>query len=180
MPTIRGGRRSSCIACRQRESCPRWPTRAAGSRRTRGVRSTSGSDAVARRRAVAKQTFVIVGASLAGAKAAAELRERGFDGRLVLIGAEAELPYERPPLSKDYLLGKSEREKARVHPEKFYEEYAIDLLTGVTVNSVKPAESSLALDDGRELRYNKLLLTTGSEPRRLDVPGSDLGGIHYL
>jgi 3-phenylpropionate/trans-cinnamate dioxygenase ferredoxin reductase component len=69
---------------------------------------------------MSKKTFVIVGASLAGAKAAAELRERGFDGRVVLVGAESERPYERPPLSKDYLQGKSERDKAYVHDADFY------------------------------------------------------------
>ena len=76
---------------------------------------------------MSKQTFVIVGASLAGAKAAEELRERGFDGRVVLIGAEPERPYERPPLTKDYLRGESEREKAYVHAEDFYAEQEIEL-----------------------------------------------------
>jgi 3-phenylpropionate/trans-cinnamate dioxygenase ferredoxin reductase subunit len=129
---------------------------------------------------MSKQTFVIVGASLAGAKAAEELRERGFDGRVVLIGAETERPYERPPLTKDYLRGESEREKAYVHPDKFYAENEIELITGVSATAIDPQSSTVTLDDGRELGYEKLLLTTGAEPRRIPVPGTELGGIHYL
>ena len=90
---------------------------------------------------MSKQTFVIVGASLAGAKAAAELRERGFDGRVVLIGAEPDRPYERPPLTKDYLRGESEREKTYVHPSDFYAQHEIELLTGTTVTGIDPARS---------------------------------------
>ena len=82
---------------------------------------------------MSKQTFVIVGASLTGAKAAEELRKQGFDGRIVLIGDEHELPYERPPLSKDYLRGESPREKALVHEPGFYETHDIELLIGVKV-----------------------------------------------
>src|SRR5690242_6427241 len=127
-----------------------------------------------------KPTYVIVGASLAGAKAAEELRTRGFDGRVLLIGAEPELPYERPPLTKDYLRGETERGDARVHPEDFYPRHEIELVTGVTVTAIDPGASRVTLDDGRELGYDRLLLTTGAEPRRLQVPGADLGGIHYL
>ena len=79
---------------------------------------------------MSERTFVIVGASLAGAKAAEELRERGFDGRVVLIGSESERPYERPPLTKDYLRGESERAKAYVHEEGFYAQHEIELLHG--------------------------------------------------
>jgi 3-phenylpropionate/trans-cinnamate dioxygenase ferredoxin reductase subunit len=81
---------------------------------------------------MSEQTFVIVGASLAGAKAAEELRERGFDGKVVLIGSEAERPYERPPLSKDYLRSESERDKAYVHGADFYGERGIELRTNTT------------------------------------------------
>lgn len=129
---------------------------------------------------MSKQTFVIVGAGLAGAKAAQELRERGYDGRIVLIGAEAERPYERPPLSKDYLRGESEREKAYVHSPGFYAEQAIELITGRAVAAIDPGASCLLLEDNRELAYDRLLLTTGAEPRRLAVPGAELDGIHYL
>src|SRR5262249_29175179 len=119
-------------------------------------------------------------AGLAGAKAAEELRERGFDGRIVLIGAEPERPYERPPLSKDYLRGEAEREKAYVHPAGFYEEQAIELLSGVGVAAIDPGSSRVLLEDNRELAYDRLLLATGAEPRLLSVAGPDLGGVHYL
>src|SRR3984885_3956939 len=129
---------------------------------------------------MSKQTFVIVGASLAGAKAAQELREHGFDGRIVLIGAESERPYERPPLTKDYLRGESEREKAYVHRAEFYGEQDIELISGATVTAIDPDGSRVTLDAGRDVDYDKLLLTTGAEPRRIEVPGADLEGIHYL
>jgi 3-phenylpropionate/trans-cinnamate dioxygenase ferredoxin reductase subunit len=129
---------------------------------------------------MSNQTFVIAGASLAGAKAAEELRDRGFDGRIVLIGAEPERPYERPPLTKDYLRGESEREKAYVHPANFYDEQQIELLADTTVTAIDARASRVVLDDGRELGYDKLLLTTGAEPRRISVPGAELDGIYYL
>jgi 3-phenylpropionate/trans-cinnamate dioxygenase ferredoxin reductase subunit len=126
-------------------------------------------------------THVIVGAALAGAKAAEALREEGFEGRVVLVGAEPELPYERPPLSKDYLRGESPREKARVHPDGFYESHDIELLQATTVLSIDTGSRTVELDGGRPpLRYDRLLITTGAEPRRLSVPGADLDGIHYL
>jgi 3-phenylpropionate/trans-cinnamate dioxygenase ferredoxin reductase subunit len=127
-----------------------------------------------------ERTFVIVGASLAGAKAAETLREEGFDGRLVLIGDEPERPYERPPLTKDYLRAESAREKAYVHPEGFYREHDIELMTETAVTAVDPALSTITLDGGGELGYGRLLLTTGAEPRRLPIPGADLDGVHYL
>ena len=127
-----------------------------------------------------RQRFVIVGASLAGAKAAEELRERGFDGEIVLVGAESERPYERPPLSKDYLRGESEREQAFVHAGDFYPQQEIELVTDRTVTSVDLGANRVVLDDGRSLDYDKLLLTTGAEPRRLSVPGAQLDGILYL
>lgn len=126
------------------------------------------------------QTFVIVGASLAGAKAAETLREEGFDGRLVLIGDESERPYERPPLTKDYLRAESPREKTYVHAEAFYREHDIELMTGTAVTALDPDRSRITLDDEGELGYDRLLLTTGAEPRRLPTPGANLDGIHYL
>src|SRR5579859_2821855 len=129
---------------------------------------------------MSKQTYVIVGASLAGAKAAQELRDRGFDGRVVMVGAEPERPYERPPLSKDHLRGESERDKAFVHEQAFYEQHGIELITGLRVTALELPSSQVSLEDGRTLRYDKLLLTTGAEPRRLSVPGAELDGIHYL
>ena len=123
---------------------------------------------------------MIVGASLAGAKAAETLRDEGFAGRVVLIGAEADRPYERPPLTKDYLRGESEREKGYVHADGFYAEREIELMTGTTVTALDPAGARITLADGRELGYGRLLLTTGAEPRRLTIPGADLDGVHYL
>ncbi|HET8978466.1 MAG TPA: FAD-dependent oxidoreductase, partial [Solirubrobacteraceae bacterium] len=127
-----------------------------------------------------KQTFVIAGASLAGAKAAERLREHGFDGRIVLVGAEPERPYERPPLTKDYLRGESEREKAYVHPAAYYKDNEIELMLGTAVSAIAPAEREITVADGRRLGYDKLLLTTGAQPRPLPVPGAELAGVHYL
>jgi 3-phenylpropionate/trans-cinnamate dioxygenase ferredoxin reductase component len=129
---------------------------------------------------MSKQTFVIVGASLAGAKAAEQLREKGFDGRIVLVGSEADRPYERPPLSKEYLEGRSEREKVYVHPSDFYADNEIEWRSQTTVTAIDPAASTVTLQPGGELSYDKLLLATGAEPRRLDIPGADLAEIHYL
>jgi 3-phenylpropionate/trans-cinnamate dioxygenase ferredoxin reductase subunit len=126
------------------------------------------------------QTFVIVGASLAGAEAAETLREEGFDGRLVLVGAEGERPYERPPLSKDYLRGEVGREKVYVHPDAFYAEHDIELRLGRTVDALDTSRGELELDGGERLAYDRLLLTMGAEPRRLSIPGSELEGVLYL
>ena len=125
-------------------------------------------------------TFVIVGASLAGAKAAETLRQEGFDGRVVLVGAEDARPYERPPLSKDYLRGEVGREKVYVHDEGFYGEHEIDLRLGRTAESLDTSSGELELDGGERLRYDRLLLTTGAEPRRLSFPGAELDGVLYL
>ncbi len=127
-----------------------------------------------------QQTFAIVGAGLAGAKAAETLREEGFDGRVVLLGAEPERPYERPPLSKDYLRGESERAGAYVHEEGFYAEHDIELRVGERVTGLDAGPGELTLDGGDRLTYDRLLLTTGSEPRRLSIPGADLDGVHLL
>jgi 3-phenylpropionate/trans-cinnamate dioxygenase ferredoxin reductase component len=129
---------------------------------------------------MSNQTFVIVGASLAGARAAAELRERGFDGKLVLVGAEPGQPYERPPLSKDYLRGESEREKAYVHPEDYYRQHEIELRTETEVSAIDPAAGAVTLAGGETISFDKLLLTTGAEPRRIPVAGAELEGVYYL
>jgi 3-phenylpropionate/trans-cinnamate dioxygenase ferredoxin reductase component len=126
------------------------------------------------------QTHIIVGASLAGAKAAETLRQEGFEGRVVLVGAENERPYERPPLSKDYLRGEIPREKVYVHDEGFYAEHDIELRLGRTAESLDMSSSELVLDNGERLRYERLLLTTGAQPRRLSIPGAELDGVLYL
>ncbi len=125
-------------------------------------------------------TQLIVGASLAGATAAEALRAAGFDGPVTLIGAEEELPYERPPLSKDYLQGKAGREKIYAHPADWYASANVDLRLGLRVTGIDPAAHQVTLADGSTASYAKLLLTTGSSPRRLAVPGADLDGVLYL
>jgi 3-phenylpropionate/trans-cinnamate dioxygenase ferredoxin reductase subunit len=129
---------------------------------------------------MSKQTFVIAGASLAGAKAAEALRENGFDGRVVLIGAEPQRPYLRPPLSKDYLRGDAGLEKVYVHDESFYEDHAIELRTSTTVERIEPTSSEVVLSGGERLGYDRLLLSTGAAPRRLSIPGAELEEIYYL
>ncbi len=124
--------------------------------------------------------YVIVGGGLAGAKAAETLREEGFDGPVVLVAAEAEAPYERPPLSKGYLLGNDERESAFVHPEPWYAEHDVDLRLSTRATVIDPAAREVELGGGERLSYDRLLLATGSIPRRLDVPGADLDGLLYL
>jgi 3-phenylpropionate/trans-cinnamate dioxygenase ferredoxin reductase subunit len=127
-----------------------------------------------------EQTFVIVGASLAGAKAAETLRAEGFDGRVVLIGEETERPYERPMLSKEYLRGEKPAAKLYVHDESFYADNDIELLTGTRVASFDAVAHEVSLQDGSRMPYSRLLLSTGAVPRRLPVPGSDLPGVRYL
>jgi 3-phenylpropionate/trans-cinnamate dioxygenase ferredoxin reductase component len=127
-----------------------------------------------------KPSFIIVGGGLAGAMAAQTLREEGFDGRISLLGQEANAPYERPPLSKDYLQGKAERDSIFVHPEHWYAEHAVELRLGATVASVDAASRTVVTDTGAQLHYDKLLIATGSKPRRLGVPGADLDGVYYL
>jgi 3-phenylpropionate/trans-cinnamate dioxygenase ferredoxin reductase subunit len=129
---------------------------------------------------MSKQTFVIVGASLAGATAAEELRSQGFDGRVVLVGAESERPYERPPLTKAYLRGESEREKAYVHDAGFYAENEIELETATVVMALDASGGRVTLGGDRVLDFDRLLLTTGAEPRRLSIDGADLDGVYYL
>ncbi|MBB5925145.1 NAD(P)/FAD-dependent oxidoreductase [Streptomyces echinatus] len=129
----------------------------------------------------ADQTFVIVGGGLAGAKAAETLRAEGFSGRVILICDERDHPYERPPLSKGYLLGKEERDSVFVHEPGWYAQNDIELHLGQTVDRVDRTAKTVRFgDDGTLVRYDKLLLVTGAEPRRLDVSGTDLVGVHHL
>ncbi|MCK2220027.1 FAD-dependent oxidoreductase [Actinomadura sp. ATCC 31491] len=119
-------------------------------------------------------TYVIVGGGLAGAKAAQTLREEGFDGEIVLFGAEHERPYERPPLSKDYLTGRSEREAVYVHAPGWYAEHGVDLRLGMRVTRVEPEHHVVRLGNGSRQPYDKLLLATGAAPRRLPGPAAYL------
>ncbi|MEW2388573.1 FAD-dependent oxidoreductase [Streptomyces venezuelae] len=128
----------------------------------------------------ADQTFVIVGGGLAGAKAAETLRSEGFTGRVILIGDERDHPYERPPLSKGYLLGKEDRDSVFVHEPGWYAQADVELHLGQTVVAIDREAKSVRLGDGAVIRYDKLLLVTGAEPRRLEVPGTDLAGVHHL
>ena len=128
----------------------------------------------------AEPAYVIVGASLAGAKAAETLREEGFSGAVVLIGAEDLRPYERPPLSKGYLLGKDDADSVFVHEPGWYAEHDVDLRLGVTVNAIDTAARQVEVAGGDPVAFGKLLITTGSSPRRLRVPGADLDGVLYL
>jgi 3-phenylpropionate/trans-cinnamate dioxygenase ferredoxin reductase subunit len=129
---------------------------------------------------MSRKTFVIVGASLTGAKAAEELRTQGFDGRIVLLGDERELPYERPPLTKDYLRAESPREKTLVHEAGFYEQHDIELQSGVEVTAIDPAARLVSVDGEAGPVYDRLLIATGAQPRALEIPGAGLDGVHYL
>jgi 3-phenylpropionate/trans-cinnamate dioxygenase ferredoxin reductase subunit len=125
-------------------------------------------------------SYVIIGASLAGAKAAETLREDGFTGHVVLLGSELELPYERPPLSKGYLLGKADKSSIYVHDEHWYPGHHVDLQLGVTASAIDRGAKRVGLASGGSIGYDRLLLAMGAHPRWLDLPGGDLDGVHYL
>ena len=117
------------------------------------------------------QTFVIVGGGLAGAKAAEALREEGFDGRVVLLGEEDVAPYERPPLSKDYLQGESGRDAIWAEEDGWYD---------ANVSELALSSSEVVLDGGERIGFDQLLLATGSSAKRLPIPGADLDGVRLL
>jgi 3-phenylpropionate/trans-cinnamate dioxygenase ferredoxin reductase subunit len=125
-------------------------------------------------------TFVIVGGGLAGAKAAEALRDNDFDGQVVLFADEEHLPYERPPLSKEFLIGKKSLTDFTVHDSGWYRDQDIDLRLGARVSSVDPSAHTVELADDTTVGYDKLLLATGSASRRPPIPGSDAAGVHYL
>lgn len=125
-------------------------------------------------------TFVIVGGGLAGAKAAEALRDKDFGGKVILFAAEDQLPYERPPLSKEYLAGKKALADFTVDPADWYRDHHIDLRVGTTVTAVNPGDHTVTLPDDSTVGYDKLLLATGSAARRPPIPGSDAAGLHYL
>ncbi|HEX9334779.1 MAG TPA: FAD-dependent oxidoreductase, partial [Pseudonocardiaceae bacterium] len=127
---------------------------------------------------MATDRYVIVGAGLAGAKAAEALREQGFAGEIVLVGKETHLPYERPPLSKDFLAGKAEQDSFTVHPASWYDDNRIDLRRGVSVTAIDRPAHQVELSDGTRIGYTKLLLATGATPRTL--PNADPAAVRYL
>jgi 3-phenylpropionate/trans-cinnamate dioxygenase ferredoxin reductase subunit len=124
--------------------------------------------------------FVIIGASLAGAKAAESLRHDGFEGEVVLLGEEPVRPYERPPLSKGYLQGVAGVEKVFVHDESYYDDHDIDLRLSSPVSAIDTQRREVVLGSAERIGYDAVLITTGSAPRRLSVPGADLDGVGYL
>ena len=113
-----------------------------------------------------RKSFIIVGGGLAGVSAAEELRKQGFDGTIQIIGKEPHAPYIRPPLSKGYLNGSDGLDAVFVHPESWYAENNIELLTNTTVYGVNARDHEVTLDGGKPIHYDKLLLATGSSPRR--------------
>jgi 3-phenylpropionate/trans-cinnamate dioxygenase ferredoxin reductase subunit len=125
-------------------------------------------------------TFVIVGGGLAGAKAAEALRDKGFGGQIVLFAEEEHLPYERPPLSKEFLAGKKSLSDFTVHDSDWYDEHNIDLRLGARASAMDPAAHTVSLSDDSTVGYDKLLLATGSRSRRLPIPRADAAGVHYL
>ena len=126
------------------------------------------------------QTFVVVGASLAGATAAATLREHGFDGRLVVIGDEPFMPYERPSLSKRYLRGEESRDRLTIRPSEWWESQGVEIRLGVEVLALHHRERAVVLADGQRIAFDEALIATGVRNRPLDVPGADLDGVHQL
>jgi len=125
-------------------------------------------------------TFVIVGAGMAGGKAAETLREEGFDGKIVMLGAEPHRPYERPPLSKDYVRGEAESPAWLQEDEGWYRQNGVELRTSSVVQSIDAGERAVALSGGERVGFDRLLIATGAEPRRLPVDGADLDGVHLL
>lgn len=125
-------------------------------------------------------TVVLVGAGLASARAAETLRDEGFEDAIVLVGREIDLPYARPPLSKGYLAGTVNRTSFQVHDAGWYSDHNVEVITGRAVEEIELHARHVRLDNGRRIEFHKLLLATGSRPRHLTVPGSDLDGVHYL
>jgi 3-phenylpropionate/trans-cinnamate dioxygenase ferredoxin reductase subunit len=126
------------------------------------------------------ETVVIVGAGHAAGQTAASLRQKGFSGRIIMIGDEDWVPYQRPPLSKAYLAGELETERLFFKPEKFWPEHDIETMLGVHVDAIDAAVKTLALSNGHSVQYDKLVLATGSRARELPIPGNKLHGVHYL
>jgi 3-phenylpropionate/trans-cinnamate dioxygenase ferredoxin reductase subunit len=125
-------------------------------------------------------TILIIGGGQAGAQAIDTLRREGFEGRIVLVSEERELPYQRPPLSKKFLSGELAADRLPFRHQSFYDEHRIELKLGVRAIRVDPAARRVALSNGEEVRYDRLLLCLGAVSRQLTCPGSELPGVHYL
>ncbi len=126
------------------------------------------------------ETALILGGGQAGAQAAASLRQEGFGGRILLIGAEPLLPYQRPPLSKAFLAGELPKERLLIKPEAFYRQADVEPVLGVVATALDVQARHLTLDDGQRRAFDQLLLATGGRPRQLDCPGADHPRLHYL
>src|SRR5690348_4277627 len=124
--------------------------------------------------------IVIIGAGQAADQAAHTLRRKGFTGKLVVIGDEPSLPYQRPPLSKKYLAGALERERLLLRPLQFYSEHLVEIRIGRRVQEIAREARRVRMDDGSVLPYDALILATGSRPRPLALPGTELAGVHEL
>jgi 3-phenylpropionate/trans-cinnamate dioxygenase ferredoxin reductase subunit len=126
------------------------------------------------------ETVIIAGAGHAAGQVCVSLRQGGFDGRIVMVGEESYLPYQRPPLSKKYLAGEMEIDRLLVRQQKFYDEHDIEVRLSTRVESFDAGARTAKLSSGEQLSYDKLVIATGSHVRRIDLPGSDLAGVHYL
>jgi 3-phenylpropionate/trans-cinnamate dioxygenase ferredoxin reductase component len=124
--------------------------------------------------------IVIVGAGHAGAQAAIALRQRGFAGTIAIIGDEPELPYERPPLSKDYLARDKSFDRLLLRPESFWREREVTMLLGQRVTAIDPVGHAITREDGDSIGYGTLIWATGGAPRRLTCPGHDLARVHAV
>jgi len=125
-------------------------------------------------------SVIIVGGGHAAGQAAASLRQEGFEGAITVIGEEPHPPYQRPPLSKQYLAGEQPIDKVYLRPESFYESKDIKLMKGVRVESLNTKDNRVTTDGGDTLSFEQLIIATGTRPRLLPIPGADLGGVHYL
>jgi 3-phenylpropionate/trans-cinnamate dioxygenase ferredoxin reductase subunit len=130
--------------------------------------------------AVRDVDFVIIGGGVAAAKAAEGVRAAGGAGSAVVLAAEPELPYERPPLSKEFLRGEAGRDKTRTHDEAWYRDHDVELLLATRASTLDPATRTVTTEVGDQLHYGGLVLATGAQPVRLDLPGEDLEGVYYL
>jgi 3-phenylpropionate/trans-cinnamate dioxygenase ferredoxin reductase subunit len=126
------------------------------------------------------ERIVIVGGGLAAARAAEVLRQEGYEGSITILGDEPERPYLRPPLSKEYLRGETDREKVYVHPATFYTEQRIDLRPSTAATAIEPASREVVLEDEQRVPYDRLLIATGARPRALPVPGAEMPGVMTL